>query len=150
METPWIDADELPVVRGFVNAGVRFVIVGGRAVQFYDRTRKAKDLDLLVEYSAENWKRLESAMPALDAGVPAFVELDAPPKRHGRFQYYPTVEILTAVCGVQFAEAWSGGAKVTFEGLDIRVLSKEHIILSKERSARPVDISDVRRLRRAE
>jgi len=62
LNSPWLDRDELEVVRSFQDAGVRFVIVGGRAVQFHGHVRPAKDLDLFVEPSAENWPRLQAAL----------------------------------------------------------------------------------------
>jgi hypothetical protein len=33
LNSPWLDRDELEVIRTFLDAGVRFVIVGGRAVR---------------------------------------------------------------------------------------------------------------------
>jgi hypothetical protein len=62
LNRPWLDLDELEVIRSFPDAEVRFVIVGGRAVQFHGHARLAKDLDLLVEPSAENWPRLQAAL----------------------------------------------------------------------------------------
>ena len=42
--SPWLDRDELEVVGAVQDSGVRFVIVGERAVQFHGRGRPAKDL----------------------------------------------------------------------------------------------------------
>ena len=101
----WLDRDELEVVRTFLDAGVRFVIVGGRAVQFNGHVRPAKDLDLLVEPSAENWSRLQAALKPLNAGVPPFEELSPERKYQARLRFYETVELLTAVGGVSFEDA---------------------------------------------
>ena len=59
--SPWLDPDEREVIRSFQDAGVRFLVVGGRAVQCHGHARPAKDLDLLVEPSAENWRKLQAA-----------------------------------------------------------------------------------------
>jgi hypothetical protein len=73
----WIDSDEREVLRSFVAAGVRFLVIGGRAVQFHGHARKAKDLDLLVQFSAVNWEKLGTALRPLNASVPAFATLSA-------------------------------------------------------------------------
>jgi hypothetical protein len=38
-DSPWLDRDEREVVRSFQDAGVRFLVVGGRAVQFHGHAR---------------------------------------------------------------------------------------------------------------
>lgn len=63
----WIDAIEIEVVRSFVASGVRFLVTGGRAVQFHGHARPAKDLDLLVEVSDANWMKLAGALRPLGA-----------------------------------------------------------------------------------
>lgn len=141
---PWIDPDELDVVRAFVEAGVRFIVVGGRAVQFHGITRHAKDLDLLVEPSADNWPRLQEALHPLNAAVPRFEELSPQKRYQARIRFYETVEFLTAIEGVCFGEAWTECIETNFAGLQVRVLSKAHLILSKKHRSRLVDIDDIR------
>ena len=143
-EQPWLDDDELIVVRSFLDFGVRFLVIGGRAVQFHGYRRPAKDLDLLVEFSPENWLNLAQALRPLNAGVKAFEEISAKPKWQARLKFYPTVEFVTAINGVSFVEAWTQGTNITFQGLTIRVLSKAHLIVSKQGSTRPVDLDDIR------
>ena len=140
---PWLDPDELEVVRAFQCAGVRFLIVGGRAVQFHGHARPAKDLDLLVELSAENWPRLQAALRPLNASVPAFGELPQARKYQGKLHFYESVEFLTAVDGVSFVEAWRESITTSFADIQVRVLSKAHLILSKEHSHRQVDLDDI-------
>jgi len=142
----WIDPDEADVVRALVNAGVRFIVVGGRAVQFDGYARPAKDLDLLVEPSAENWPKLQTALRPLNAGVPAYEDLSPQRKYQAKLQFYETVELLTAITAIRFADAWSESIDTTFGGLRVRVLSKAHLILSKLGSHRPIDADDLRHL----
>jgi hypothetical protein len=146
LNSPWLDRDELEVVRSFLDAGVRFVIVGGRAIQFHGHLRPAKDLDLLVEQSAENWPRLEAALRPLNAGVPAFRELSAHRKYHARLRFYENVELLTAIDGVTFADAWRESIETAFAGFQVRVLSRSHLIVSKLNSSRQIDAEDIEAL----
>ena len=45
-----------------VKASVRFLIIGGWAVNFHGHERPVNDLDLLVEFSEENWQKLRLAL----------------------------------------------------------------------------------------
>jgi len=143
----WLDSDELEVVRAFIDTDVRFLIVGGRAVQFHGYARPAKDLDILVEFSAENWPKLRIALRPLNADVRPFEALSQQRKYKAKLRFYPTVELLTAIKGVSFSEAWAESVETSFEGSRVRVLSKAHLILSKQGSRRPVDVDDIRGLR---
>ena len=142
-EKQWLDPDEVEVVRTFLSAGVRFLIVGGRAVQFHGHRRPAKDLDLLVEPSAENWPKLQAALRPLNASVPAFEELSQGRKYQAKLRFYETVEFLTAIDAVGFTEAWTESIEITFAGLYVRVLSKALLILSKQHNRRQVDVDDI-------
>jgi hypothetical protein len=143
----WIDPDEIEVVRSFLACGVRFLVVGGRAVQFHGHMRSAKDLDLLVEFSASNWDKLLRALRPLNASVPAFATLSTEKRYQARLDFYPSVEFLTAVEGVTFEEAWSDTFETTVDELVIRILSKAHLIASKASSPRVSDVQDAAALR---
>jgi hypothetical protein len=146
LNSPWLDRDELEVVRTILDAGVRFLIVGGRAVQFHGHAREAKDLDLLVDLSAENWPRLQAALKPLSAGVPSFEKLSPERKYQARLRFYETVELLTAIDGVSFADAWGESIETEFAGLKARVISRAHLIVSKRSSDRQLDADDIKAL----
>lgn len=133
------------VVAVLTNAGVRFIVVGGRAVQFHGHNRSAKDLDLLVEFSADNWEKLETGLRLLEIIVPKHNTLIDLRPLHRPLPFYPSVELLTGVYGVTFGEAWANSIETTFGGLRLRVLSKADLIRSK--SARPEDAEDIRALK---
>jgi hypothetical protein len=125
---------------------VRFVIVGGRAVQFHGHARPAKDLDLLVEPSAKNWPRLQAARRPLNASAKAFEELSPERKYQARLRFYGTVELLTAIDGVSFADAWRESIGTNVADIKIRVLSRVHLLASKQHSSRKIDADDIKAL----
>ena len=146
IQAAWLSPDELEVVRAFQIVSVRFLIIGGRAVQFHGVLRPAKDLDLLVERTAETWLNLNAALRPLNASVPPFEDLDPLRKYQAKLRFYETVEFLTAIDNVDFAGAWHASIDAFFAGPPVRVLSIEHLIDSKKHSTRQVDIDDVRAL----
>ena len=165
-----------PVISCLLAARARFLIVGSWAVRFHGSTdRKVNDLDLLVEFSADNWPRLILALQHFGITVKrSFEELSQGPKPFQDKQLDP-VHFLTAIGaafsesessggsspnssrrlavaslhhGVSFGEAWSDSVETSFgeNGLRVRVPSKAHVILSKEDSSRASDADDVKRL----
>jgi hypothetical protein len=145
---PWMDDDEVEVLRSFVGNGVRFVVIGGRAVQFYGHRRKAKDLDLFVERSPENWLKLQAALLPLNSTVVDYDQLSPDRKYQEKLDFYPTVEFLTDVSDVPFTDAWVDCSLTLVDGLVIRVISKSHLIRSKQGSSRPTDLADIDALQR--
>jgi hypothetical protein len=99
-----------------------------------------------VEPSAENWPRLQAALRPLNAGVKAFGELSPERKYQARLLFYETVELLTAIDAVSFADAWRESIETAFAGFQVRVLSMSHLIVSKQHSSRRVDADDIEAL----
>jgi len=144
----WLSSDELRVIRAFLDAGVRLVIIGGRAVQFHGHFRPTKDLDLLVEATSENAKRLMVALKSLECKVrdpEQFLNLSEDWRVKCAVCRYP-VEFLTAINGVRFLDAWTDSIKTSADDLTLRVLSKPHLISSKLNTGRPSDAADVKAL----
>ena len=144
----WLSADELHVLRAFIDAKVRFVVIGGRAVQFHGHNRPTEDLDLLIEASPQNGKRLLQALKGLGT---EFTEPDVAEKlsedrrAKGSVCFYP-VEYLTAINAVRFVDAWADAIPATVDGMTVHVLSKAHLILSKQNTGRVLDDEDVKAL----
>jgi hypothetical protein len=53
------------LVRAFIDGGVEFVVIGGLAVAWYCIDRQADDMDLLVNPTSENSKRIARALDGL-------------------------------------------------------------------------------------
>jgi hypothetical protein len=144
----WLSIDELHVIRAFLHAGVRFLITGGRAVQFHGHFRPTKDLDLLVEATPKNGRRLTVALKSLGSDVKEpdqFASLSEDRPAKGVVCRYP-VEFITAIKGVRFLDAWADGVQTSADGLALCVLSKPHLILSKLNTVRLLDAADVKAL----
>lgn len=54
------------IVRAFAQSAVEFVVIGGLAVSWYCSERQADDMDLLVNPTLDNSKRISDALGAIN------------------------------------------------------------------------------------
>jgi hypothetical protein len=78
--------------------------------------------------------------------VKAFGELSPERRYRARLDFYETVELLTAIDGVSFADARRESIETAFADFQVRVLSRAHLIVSKQHSSRQIDAADIEAL----
>lgn len=120
-------------------------MVGGHAVAFHAKPRFTKDLDLLVEPSAENASRLLAALEDFGFGGLGLAEDDfVTPGRIVQLGVAPNrVDIVTAIDGVTFDDAWSGRVAGKFGSQTVSYLGRAELIKNKQAAGRPQDIADL-------
>ncbi len=131
-------------------AGVRYLIVGGRAVGFYGHPRLTKDVDFFVEPTPENAERVVDALGRF--GLPVtrglrddlshpgtMITFGRPPNR---------VDIITDITGVRFENAWKRRVEHVRKGLRVAVIGLEHLVRNKRATGRLQDKADAERLLR--
>ena len=128
--------------------GVRYVLIGGFAVILHGFVRATKDIDLLIDASADNVQRLKRAMAFLPDNAIALIADDEVEKYQVvRIADEIVVDLLKAACGVDYARAADGGIEIrTVDGVAIAVGRKELLIETKQ-TLRPSDAADVQFLR---
>lgn len=130
----------------FSAEGVEFLVVGAHALAAYGHVRATKDLDLWVRPSIDNAQRIFRALqsfgaPLLDLHVDDLAreglvfQIGVAPVR---------IDILTAVDGLTFEEAWQQRRQATFAGLAVPVLSRASLMQNKRASGRAQDLADVK------
>jgi hypothetical protein len=132
---------------------VRYLIVGGYAVGFHARPRATKDIDVLVDRSLANARRVRAALISfLGAPAPNITEaklqnprtlivLGVPPVR---------IDVLTSIDGVpSFSAAWKRRAEGHYGATPAHFLSLTDLMAAKSASARPQDLADLDVLLRA-
>ncbi len=132
----------------------RYVLVGGFAVQLWGAARVTKDIDILIEPTAENAERVLAALAEgggwLARGLLAEEVARKPVTVVGDL---PRVDIMTVAWQLRYAEAIGAAQVFEVEGVRIPTASIEHLIKSK-RTGRLQDAADIelleeiRRLRR--
>jgi hypothetical protein len=143
VDSPSSDFEEL--FASFNARSVKAIIVGGHALAFHGHPRFTKDLDVLVEPSAENAGRLLEALESFGFGSlgltqadfleqGTIVQLGVAPNR---------IDILTAIDGVTFEEAWTGRAAGRFGAEPVFYLGREEFLRNKRAAGRPQDLADI-------
>ncbi len=128
---------------------VKYCIVGAYAVAFYGKPRFTKDMDILVEPSMENGKKIVKALSEFGFGILSLTEKDF--SKQGniiQLGYEPVrIDIMTSLEGCSFKRVWEnrevgkyGRQRVVFVGL-------EDLIGVKKSSKRKIDQEDARFLR---
>jgi hypothetical protein len=138
------------ILLAFNAAGVKYLVVGAYAVAAHSRPRATGDIDLWVEASAENARRVFRALAAFGAPMehvdeqtfrePDIVfQMGVPPIR---------IDVLTAIDGISFEEAWPNRVASTVGNVATQVLGRADLIRNKKASGRAKDLADLERLGR--
>jgi hypothetical protein len=135
------------VFRSFQQHDVKYVVIGGIAAILHGVPRTTFDLDILIEATPDNTKRMLDAL--LDAGVGSAslttVE-DLLANEITIFKDRVRLDVQTSTPGIRFADAWQHRKTVIYQGQEFFILSKEDLIASKRAAGRSVDLEDVRLL----
>jgi hypothetical protein len=139
-----MNRDFRDLLAAFNAQGVEYLVVGAHALAAHGHVRATNDLDVWVRPDPENARRVLKALQAFGAPLHDLTEADlitpglvfqigVPPVR---------IDVLTAIDGVEFAEAWSTRMLTQFAGQPVTVLSREHLIKNKRAEVDPWDWTD--------
>ena len=131
----------------------RYLVVGGYAVGFHARPRATKDIDILVDRTAANARRMRAALLAfLGSDAPNITEEKlTDPRTLIVLGVAPVrIDILTSIDGVDsFRAAWGRRVEGVYGAAPAHFISIEDLMASKLAAGRPQDLADLDVLRRA-
>jgi len=132
----------------FNDQGVEYLVVGAHALAAHGHVRATKDLDVWVRPEPANARRVLAALSAFGAPLQGLVEADlAHPGLIFQMGVPPLrIDVLTAIDGVSFDEAWRVRLRARFGEMEVPVLSREHLIQNKRTVGRLQDLADIERL----
>ncbi len=135
------------VFRCFQKHKIKYLVIGGIASVLHGVPRATFDLDILIEATLENAKRLLDAL--MDAGL-ATASLTTPEEILAHeitiFKDKVRIDVQTSTPGASFKEAWKHREVMKYQGQEFLVISKADLISSKRAAGRDVDLEDVRLL----
>ena len=129
---------------------VRYVVIGGIAAVLHGVPRATFDLDLLIDATPDNARRLLEAFAESGLGSAALTTPDDVLAHEITiFQDRVRIDVQTSTPGVTFAEAWAGRVEMSYEGQAFNVISRPDLIRSKRAAGREIDLQDAAILERA-
>ena len=133
--------------------GVRYLIIGAHAVAFHARPRATKDLDILLDPTPSNARKVLAALRDFFGGVDLgytvedlrdprwIIQLGVAPVR---------IDLMSDLPGCpDFRAAWSNRVEARFGAVATFFLGLEDLIRAKQATGRLQDQADARVLRRA-
>jgi hypothetical protein len=157
----------LELFRALEREQVRYLIVGGVAVNLHGAERLTMDIDLMLGLDSENlarFLRVARGLRLKPAVLPVTLEQFCDPatvetwvrdKHMLAFQLRgpetgaPSVDILVRPV-VPFEDAYARRARISVEDLTVSVASSQDLIALKSGTGRKIDESDIRQLQRLE
>jgi len=127
-------------------------LTGGYSVIIHGYNRTTGDMDLLVNPTTSNFKKVVEAfkqfgMPLFGMTLEKFLDSD----NFDVFEYGRppvSIDIITKIKGVNFKDSFENAIRYNIsDDLSINVIHFNRLIEAKEASGRPKDINDIRHLK---
>lgn len=147
-----VNPDFSDLFAAFNGASARYLVIGAHAVAYYAQPRFTKDLDVWVEASADNARRVIAALQAFGAplsGVSAedfeqpgvTFQIGVAPNR---------IDVVTQIDGVAFDDAWPNRVETRYGDQQMWLIGRDDLVTNKKAAGRPRDLLDVDLLARHE
>ena len=130
---------------------VKYLVIGGIATVLHGVPRATFDLDILIEPTHVNTRRLLSAL--VDAGLGTAAETTATKLLEYEitvFKDIVRVDVQTQTPGIEFESAWENRETLVYQDQKVEVLCRKDLIRSKRAAGRDVDLEDARLLEQAQ
>ena len=140
-----MNSDFIELLQCFRKHRVRYLVVGGYAVIHYTEPRFTKDLDLWLEPSAANARRVAVAFGEFGIPLIEITETDlAQPGTQFMLGRSPVMlDFLTSIQPLDFGPCWAQRKIVRHTFGRVNYLSKDDLINAKRHAARPQDLTDL-------
>ncbi|MDQ3349496.1 MAG: hypothetical protein M3545_16215 [Acidobacteriota bacterium] len=143
-----MNPDFVDLLRAFTAADVRYLVVGAYALALHGRPRATGDLDIWVDATPDNARRVLQALAEFGAPTEDISQADLerpgityqiglPPVR---------IDILTELTDLTFAEAWPERMRRPFGSIDVDFIGRDAFVRNKRATGRPKDLVDIQGL----
>jgi CBS domain-containing protein len=127
---------------------VKYVLIGGTAAILYGSPRVTKDIDILIEPSAENSNNLLKALKEAGFGT---ANLTSAKKILNNevtiFKDYTVLDVFTKLKGSDFKTVWQNKRMKRINHESVPVIDLDELIKVKKAAGRDIDLEDVKILR---
>jgi predicted nucleotidyltransferase len=135
-----------------IKANVKFLIIGGYAVNYYGYNRTTGDLDIWIKPDNFNKKKLIHVLAEFGFSKDGLQILNRS-NFEDVFVFHIwekpfRVDFLTHISGIDFEKAFDAKEMVLIQGLELPMIDFEHLVLSKMITNRLRDKADVEELQK--
>jgi hypothetical protein len=146
-----LDEDILSLWRCLNNNNVRYIMIGGFAINLHGYNRATSDIDLWIDDTLENRKNFRKALQEQGSGDYDVIESMQFVAGWTDFQlnFGFKLDVMTSVKGLEnvgFEECYNYAVIAEIETLPVRFLHFNHLMTSKKATARPKDLLDIQAL----
>ncbi|MBI1745814.1 MAG: hypothetical protein HYR55_04405 [Acidobacteria bacterium] len=135
------------VFASFQKHKVKYVVIGGIAAVLHGVPRATFDLDILIEATPENARRLLDAFLDANLGTASLISDDELLANEITiFKDRVRIDVLTSTPGLLFEAAWQNRETMNYQGQSFYVASRDNLMASKRAAGRKIDLEDVRLL----
>ena len=147
-----MNSDFKELLQVFNDQNVKYLIVGGYAAIHYSQPRYTKDLDLWIEPTMDNARRIAKAFHIFGLPIEGFTIEDMADTGFQFFVGCPpcAFDFLTAILGLEFQPAWENRVASDEDGVPVWYVGKEDLIIAKKAVSRDQDLTDIEEIRRAD
>ena len=154
----------IEILKAFQAENVRYLIIGGLAVNLYGVPRVTPDIDLVISTEKSNILKLIDVLKQLgyvprfpvdpeDLTDPAKVEDWTKNRNMTAFCFYNKTENykvvdIVLVHPLDFESSFKNKTVKKVNGVDVFIASFDDLVRTKEASGRPQDLSDIKMLKK--
>ena len=143
-----LDEDILSLWRCLNFNNVRYIMIGGFALNLHGYNRATNDIDMWIEDTLENRKNLRKALQEQGSGDYDVIETMqfVPGWTDFQLNFGFKLDVMTSVKGLEtigFDECYTYSVIAEIEKIQVRFLHINHLITSKNAAGRPKDLLDV-------
>lgn len=141
----------IAIWESFFKNKVKYITIGGFAVNIYGYNRNTGDIDIYVEDTIENRINLRNALKSINLGDFESIETMQfiPGWTDFTLNYGLRLDIMTAVKGLEdksFNSLLDNATVVLIGEIPVFFIDYDHLIIAKKASNRPKDILDIEEL----
>ncbi|QSW89835.1 nucleotidyltransferase [Flavobacterium endoglycinae] len=143
----------IAIWNSFFENKVKYITIGGFAVNIYGYNRNTGDIDIYLEDTIENRLNLRKALKSINLGDFETVETMQfiPGWSDFTLNYGLRLDIMTAVKGLEdksFSSLLEDATIVMIRETPVYFIDYENLIIAKKASNRPKDILDIEELKK--
>jgi len=131
---------------------VKYLVIGGYAVNFHGYPRYTKDIDFWLWMTESNIKKLIKAITKFGFGsLNLEIEDFMTPENIIQLGYEPyRIDLLVDVEGVDFESCFKRRTEAKLDGTNVKFLSLKDLIAVKKKAGRLQDLADAEQLEKLE